>query len=39
MEIQADIVAFGEDGKPFDTPDNVPVIHHFEVKDGLLCFK
>ncbi|MDE6624228.1 MAG: hypothetical protein K2K30_07580 [Alistipes sp.] len=39
MEIQANIVEFGEDGKPFDTPGNVPIIHRLETKDGLLYFK
>lgn len=39
MELQANIVEYGEDGKPFNTPDNVPIIHHIEVKNGLLYFK
>lgn len=39
MELQANIVECGEDGKPFDTPNNVPIIHYLEVKNGLLYFK
>ena len=39
MELQANIVEYGEDGNPFNTPDNVPIIHHIEVKNGLLYFK
>ncbi len=39
MEIQANIIEYGEDGKPFDDPYNVPIIHHLEVKNGVLYFK
>lgn len=39
MELQANIVECGEDGKPFDTPNNVPDIHYLEVKNGMLYFK
>ena len=39
MELQANIVVCGADGKPFDTPNNVPVIRRLEVKDGLLYFE
>ena len=39
MELQANIVECGADGKPFDTPNNVPVIRRLEVKDGLLYFE
>lgn len=39
LELQANIVEYGEDGKPFDTPNNVPDIHYLEVKDGLLYFR
>lgn len=39
MELQANIVEFGEDGKPFDTPNNVPDIHYLEAKNGVLYFK
>lgn len=39
MELQANIVEYDENGKLFDTPNNVPVIHHLEAKNGLLYFK
>lgn len=39
MELQANIVECGEDGKPFDTPNNVPNIHYLEAKNGVLYFK
>lgn len=39
MELQANIVEYGEDGKPFDTPNNVPDIHYLEAKNGVLYFK
>lgn len=39
MELQANIVEYGEDGKPFDTPNNVPDIHYIEVKKGVLYIR
>ncbi len=39
MELQANIVEYGEDGKPFDDPNNVPNIHYLEVNNGMLYFK
>ena len=39
MELQANIVEYGENGRPFDTPNNVPDIHYLEVKNGLLYFR
>lgn len=39
MELQANIVECGEDGKPFDTPNNVPDIHYIEVKEGMLYIR
>lgn len=39
MELQANIVEYGEDGKPFDTPNNVPDIHYIEVKEGMLYIR
>lgn len=39
MELQANIVECGEDGKPFDTPNNVPDIHYIEVKKGMLYIR
>lgn len=39
LELQANIVEYGEDGKPFDDPNNVPNIHYFEVNNGMLYFR
>ena len=39
MELQANIVEYGEDGKPFDTPNNVPDIHYLEAKKGVLYIR
>ncbi len=36
MELQANIVEYGDDGQPFDEPNNVPDIHYLEAKNGLL---
>lgn len=39
MVLQANIVEYGEDGKPFDTPYNVPDIHYIEAKEGILYIR
>ena len=39
MELQANVVEYDENGKLYDYPNNVPIIHHIEVKDGVMYFK
>lgn len=39
MELQANVIEYSEDGKPFDDPNNVPIIHYLEAKNGMLYFK